>query len=340
MGQTPEWLKTAGNAAAGAAGGAGAGGILGLVFGGVNDRRQIRQQKRLNELEKEMTNFNMGKQLEMWRATSYGAQKAEMEKAGLNPGLMYGMGGGGGQTASVATGSGGGKAPVGGGEIMGAMGMGMQMQLLKAQKENIEADTLKKKADATATAGVNTEATKQSMEESKQRVENLKQGLDNDRNTYELQRLEIAMKNIENFEQLASQEDRLEYIYYNAQNAKEALKQARQNTWIGSKTMREKVTIIQQEAIGAALKNNAIEKGIALTEQQIKESTNRIMQEWDKLENSGETIDIMRQMKDFNTDPVNKLSTEVLQVIEDILLIRKGIGEKRNPVGFDPKRRY
>ena len=51
-------------------------------------------------------------QLEMWEKTNYPAQVAQMRKAGLNPALMYGQAGAGGQL--------GGTAPSGG---EGASGM-------------------------------------------------------------------------------------------------------------------------------------------------------------------------------------------------------------------------
>ena len=41
--------------------------------------------------------------LQMWKDTNFGAQRAEMEDAGLSVGLMYGNGGG--QAASTAGGS-------------------------------------------------------------------------------------------------------------------------------------------------------------------------------------------------------------------------------------------
>ena len=93
----------------------------------------------------------------MWKDTSYGAQVEQMNKAGINPGLMYGMSGGGGQTTGNASGSvSGGSAPVGGGEIQAMMGMGLQMQLIKAQKEVLESQAEKNRADAAKTAGVDT----------------------------------------------------------------------------------------------------------------------------------------------------------------------------------------
>lgn len=91
---------------------------------------------------KNMMNFQMKKALEMWEKTGYGPTVEMMKKAGLNPGLLYGMAGAGGQTAQQPTAS----APMP--STPNNMGMAMQsmaqLALVKAQKENIEADTANK----------------------------------------------------------------------------------------------------------------------------------------------------------------------------------------------------
>lgn len=145
---------------AGEAAGAAVGAGMGLLLGGINDARQRRQQQKLQDMQitgqKEMMDYSQEKQLDMWNKTNYGAQMKHMKDAGLNPGLMYGMGGGGGSTTGSAAGSvAGATAAAGGGEI----GMGMQLALMQAQKENIEADTANKKAGAENT-GVVTETGK------------------------------------------------------------------------------------------------------------------------------------------------------------------------------------
>ena len=80
-----------------------------------------------------------------------------MKDAGLNPALMYGMSGGGGAT----TGSqGGGSAPG------GSQPRQMDLQLIKAQKENVEADTEKKSAETDNIRGVEGTQGAQSIAES------------------------------------------------------------------------------------------------------------------------------------------------------------------------------
>lgn len=128
--------------------------ILGLALGGINDRRQIKQQQRLQDMQirgqMQMGDYNYQQQMKMWEATNFQAQKEQMKKAQLSTGLLYGMNGAGGSTTGSQGGSvSGASAPAGGGEAIDMMGMGIQYQLLKAQKENIEADTANKQADTT-----------------------------------------------------------------------------------------------------------------------------------------------------------------------------------------------
>lgn len=150
----PNWTDIGMGAAANVANTAiGAG--LGLMLEKHNDKRQIAQQQKLQALQiagqKELTDYNTGKQMEMWRNTSYPAQMEMLKQAGLNPGLIYGMGGGGGQSTNIAQGNvTGAEAPKGGQE---AMGMGMQMmqaQAIQSQIELTKAQTEKTKAEAGA----------------------------------------------------------------------------------------------------------------------------------------------------------------------------------------------
>lgn len=96
---------------------------------------------------KELARYNQQLGLETWEKTNYEAQRRQMEKAGLNIGLMYEGGGAGGGTVATPSGSAG--MPSANNTGMGiseGTAMGAQLELLKAQKENIEADTKNKLA--------------------------------------------------------------------------------------------------------------------------------------------------------------------------------------------------
>ena len=182
------FIEQLGLQAAGSAIGAG----IGALTAKANDRRQIAMQRQLMDMQiqgsRELTNYSYEKQYDLWRKTNYGGQIAEMKKAGLNPGLIYGMSGGGG----VSTGSGasqvsGGQAPSGGGEIMGGLQMGLQLGMQQAQMELIKAQAEKTKAEKDKITGVDTHAVLQSIDLMAQQEENA-------RWDWELKRIDWASK--------------------------------------------------------------------------------------------------------------------------------------------------
>lgn len=130
------------------------GGIIGIGTGLIGNAMQARQQEKLQELQirgqKEMTDYNARKQLEMWNATGYVGQVKQMDEAGINSALLYGNGGGGGSTAITGGNVGSASAEGGAKAVQGGMEIGMQMkaqtELLQAQKENVEADTANKRS--------------------------------------------------------------------------------------------------------------------------------------------------------------------------------------------------
>lgn len=83
-------------------------------------------------------------QKEMWDYTNYENQMEHIKNAGLNPGLLYGIGGGGGQTVGAGAPGVSANAPSGGNQ---GSGMGISMQevvqtrLMEAQAKKIEAET-------------------------------------------------------------------------------------------------------------------------------------------------------------------------------------------------------
>jgi len=134
---------------------------LSMVGQNERNRRAQRQQKELMEIQfKNQKSLNsQGHQLQwdMWNKTNYSSQVDHMKRAGLNVGMMYGMGGGGGTTAGS---QGGGSAASG--QAPAQPPMDMQNLLLGKQVELAEAEIQKKKAEADDIRGV--EGTKGAQE--------------------------------------------------------------------------------------------------------------------------------------------------------------------------------
>lgn len=133
---------------------------LGMLTAKWNDRRQLEQQRKLNDLQIEaqsrMGAINQALAMDMWEKTNYSEQVKQLEKAGLNVGLMYKSAGEGGRTQAPSGSVAGGTAPSGGGELGMGMQLGLQNLLMKAQIDNINADTKNKEANTSATSGVYT----------------------------------------------------------------------------------------------------------------------------------------------------------------------------------------
>ena len=159
-------------------------GLLGGLFkrnnNGFKNQQKLMQQAWEYEKEGMGLQYNYGQQaadaeykrnLQMWRDTNFGAQRDEMEKAGLSVGLMYGNGGG--SAASTA----GGTAtqpsapktnPV---EVaLQQQAMGLQLKQIEAQNKLANAETAKTLAEANKIAGVDTKG--KDLENKWQEIEN------------------------------------------------------------------------------------------------------------------------------------------------------------------------
>lgn len=135
-----------------------AGGLVDSLDIGGNRRRkkQIEQQQKLTDMQtdanKELANHGMGISKEMFEYTGYGAQRRQMQEAGLNPALMYGHAGAGGTTSSASGGSAGmGQASDDASQKMAStQSKGMALQLAKLQSEIAINKASAKKLDAEA----------------------------------------------------------------------------------------------------------------------------------------------------------------------------------------------
>lgn len=304
----------------------------GLFMGGINDRRQIKQQGKLQAMQ-EAGNIRMAEhsqklQKDMWDYTNYENQMKHLEAAGLNPALLYGMKGGGGVTVggggSGTQGVSGGHAPSGGGEVMG-MGMMMnQMQLLKAQKENLEAQTDKTKAEADKTRGVDTE-------KGKTEILDLLQGIENKKEAEVLTRVQQRLANIQANLQTATYEDAIRLMGWNSEKAMQEVEGLRYETNIKENTWTTKVKMVQAELIELyatiGLKQTMTGKVAAETvteKMRPREIATKLQQGWDALQIQmrNATANEKRQAEDAWRNDVSeqtKLPLEIIDEITDVL---------------------
>lgn len=130
---------------------------MGLFQGNINNNRLRDNTRDFMDWQlansKELTEFNREQQMQMWRDTNYAAQREQMEKAGLNVGLMYGGGGQGGSTnvSTAQTQGADGHSAMPPMDIANALAQGQQVKNMQAQEELTRAQIEKTKAETNET---------------------------------------------------------------------------------------------------------------------------------------------------------------------------------------------
>jgi len=311
-------LKDFGYQAAGGILGAG----LGLITGQYNREKQLEQQQKLQDMQikgsKEMADYNMMKQLEMWKATNYSAQVEELKKAGLNPGMLYGMSGSGGTTTgSTGTGVSGGQATQEQG-LTQNISMGLQLGLMKAQMENMNANTEKTKAEATKIAGVDTT-------EAQSRIENIKQGIKNAEVTEKILHLEETYKEIENSVARQTIVDRMKTIEYTSKIAQETAEAIQRDNDINEETKKDKINKIKAEAIQVVANIELTQANTALKKAEIAKIANEISVmvseldlKWYSMTLDERRTAIMERVGKFNSAQSQRTYDNILKGIQTI----------------------
>lgn len=287
---------------------AGAGQAMGML----NDRRQIKMNEKLIEQQTaagmEMGRFNQKLALDMWDKTNYEAQRKHLEKAGLNPALMYGTAGSGGTTqggrADMPSSS---TAPTGGGELGMGMQAGLQAQMMQAQIEATKAQTENTKADTAVKLeqpGV-METGRQLTQQ--QTLNAVTQGIVLD--------LEKEIKNIEKYKADNTASDIIQQINYEMQRAEGEAKQAQTEGKLKEETYNEALQQIRQTTIEQQVRIASGKMSIQADEAKIKQISAEItktyadnQREWEKLSYEDRKIriqqkanEIAKQMVDYNT---------------------------------------
>lgn len=316
---------------------------MGLLLAGPKRQAQLKTAKGLQQLEitgqKEMTDYNMAKQLQMWKDTNYPAQMEMLKQAGLNPGLIYGMGGGGGATTGQAAGNVTGQQAHEPQAAKGGEGMGLmigQMGLLEAQKENIKANTEKTKVETAKTAGVDTEKVKAE-------TASLAQGVQNLQAQEALTKVETELKQVQTTLAKETLEDSIQSIDNLAKKGLEEITALRIENDLSKEQYKDKVKMLKLELSHIALQNALtkaqtanIQQDTKLKIQKILESehlmkfwANQIALGWGRLDH--EQFDDAAKNLNMEKDEIQK----VLDFLPGIILGPLGKSGGGNPVrGF------
>lgn len=294
------WMTTASNAAGGLIGGA-----MGMMFGGIENKRQIEQQKKLNDLSygqhMKFTDYSMKKQMEMWEATNYKAQMEQLQKAGLNPGLMY-EGGGPGGSLQASTGGGGSSQASRGSEGVQGMGMGLQLGMMNAQMKLIEAQTKKTEVETAKTAGVDTE--------------NVQANTANTRIQTKLGEIqaEIQGESVKALKYIITGEAEKLYQEVNIMRNEGIISE---NTWS------QKIDMVGQGLIGMTIENELKRSNIEVNQAQIAKWSQELINATKGLELEKRNTVVNEKLAEFNTS----LSREALGAIGGIIstVIGKGM---------------
>lgn len=269
-----------------------AGGIFGLAFGGASNKQQFKQQKKLTRLQldaqQQMTDYNMMKQLEMWDKTNYKAQMQQLAKAGLNPGLIYGMGGGGGATASITGGNvGGGQAANHAGAMASMGATAAQMGLLRAQKENIEADTENKKA---TTPKLEAE------------TKSITQGIENQKAQEELLKIQGGIQGVEEHIAKMTQNQVVARIGTELRTLTAQMHIWERQNKIDANTADEKIGIIEQELAEITARVLLTKAQTGKTKEETDKIAKEIGQMAQRLQNETDQVAIQQQLANFETN--------------------------------------
>lgn len=271
------------------------GGIVGGGLSLVNSFSQVGKQKKLTQLQEEANSRLMDKsyahQKELYDYT-YNKNKPvqqvrNLEEAGLNPALTYGLGGQGGALAGSGGASVSGAMAPNDAENLNsktnAMGMVLQLAQLRSSIEVNESIANKNNAEANKTKGVDSDIASQTLQKliAETTNENLKSeyiGLQNEINAIDV---EIKGK---------SKEWQIRHIEYTAKNAAENLISLMRNNEIGNETKESVITEIKAKAIEAILQTELTKaetaqtySNINLNQAKIKEISETISQNWNKL---------------------------------------------------------
>ena len=303
-----------------------AGSILGRKQQNNDQREMMELQAKLNQ---QQAQYNQGLAKDMWNYTSYPNQVRNMEAAGLNPALLYGMGGQGGSTAGAGQAGSVGLSDAKGMQTgIAIQGMGLELANLASQVELNKSQAEKNRAEAEEVASTIADLMKEgkvqqaTMENliAQTANEKVKKGLIYADTRFKdaleevtrakvdevgwnvknlMKSLELADRNIQATDLDNELKERT--MESNVKQAEETLKNTMADTLV--KFSQGKLNKVQAEAIAEQVKQGWSNIGIQMTEkeqrwQQLEQNAEKIMNEL-KLGEKGLDIQQQNVIKDY-----------------------------------------
>ena len=303
------------------------GGIASLAAGAMASNNQSKENNYLlgkqAQINREQALYNHNLAKDMWNYTSFENQKRNLQNAGLNPALLYGIGGQGGSTAGAGQAQGV-QQPNTTGTMAGLQGqaMGLQLGNLASQVELNKSQANKNNAEAEKIKGVDTEVQKATMENiiAQTSNEKIKKGLIYADTRFKdameevtrakvdeigwniknlMKSLELADRNIQATDLDNELKERT--MESNVKQAEETLKNTMADTLV--KFSQGKLNKVQAESIAEQVKQGWSSIGVQMAEkeqgwQQLEQNAEKIMNEL-KLGEKGLDIQQQNVIKDY-----------------------------------------
>lgn len=264
------------------------------VNNAMNAGASNRFNKKNQAFYKEMTDYNQEQAMEMWRNTGPVGMMKELKTAGLNPGLIYGMGGAGGQTTNNNAGEGPQGAQIQNADVSKGMGMMLQTALQKAQVDNLNADTNQKNVLANKAATVDTE-------EAKGRIALLSEGVESENAKQVLMDIEKDIKNVEQYVATETQNAQVASIKTMLRRSTAEMHMLERDNEISAETKDEKIKLIEQEVVNKMVDADLKRAMIGKTAAEIENMKQQIILEAGRLANEKDKTVIAKKLQEFET---------------------------------------
>jgi hypothetical protein len=312
----------------------GAGLNAAMSSGAANEQwgNQLKLMDIQNRYNEQMAKNNQQRNKDLWDYTNYENQKQHIKNAGLNPALMYGMGSGGGVSASGAQGQGV-TQPTDRSVEMGLkqQGLGLQLASIASQVDLNKSQAEKNKVEADKIAGVDTDLQKATIDNliAQTSNEKVKKGLI-------LGQIRVADAEEELKRNMADwTKDKADETRWNIKSLQKGINKLAEeingmklDNELKERTIDNKVkesSLTLQNLMSEILLKGSQKK---VNEEQAKAIPAEILQGWEELTKKGkELINQREQIEAYAQDVINKyelgkkgLDIEEQKLVKDIIL--------------------